>query len=408
MTDQGFTVRALSANDFDRFYDIIDAAFLQVSPRETREARRRMFVKRTSSFHGVFDGGRLVGTGGMPVRRLTVPGPTRIPVCAVTTIAVGLGDRGRGVLRALMRHQFDEMRRQDIGVAVLNATEAGIYGRFGYGLSSDRGEFLIPHKAAFRPGVDFGTDRVRDVTRNDAANPMRELYARAARERIGWLSRDEPDWMDVLLDDEFTRDDSSPMRFALHPDGFARFRTDGGWTDRSTPNWELDLLELCAVTPTAYAALWRYLLNISLVREISYDLAAADEALIHLLADPRVVSRRMMDMMFTRVVDIEKALPVRRYAADLRTVLAVTDSFCPWNAGVWRLEIIDGRAHVERCAERPEVELDVVDLGAIYLGGTTLTTLACAGRVNELREGAIAAIARSFAATMAPHCPEVF
>jgi sterol carrier protein len=55
-----------------------------------------------------------------------------------------------------------------------------------------------------------------------------------------------------------------------------------------------------------------------------------------------------------------------------------------------------------------ELALSVRELGAAYLGGTALRTLALAGRVRELREGALGATSTAFATDVAPWVPHGF
>ncbi|MGV2922381.1 sterol carrier protein domain-containing protein, partial [Streptomyces alfalfae] len=45
---------------------------------------------------------------------------------------------------------------------------------------------------------------------------------------------------------------------------------------------------------------------------------------------------------------------------------------------------------------RPDLRLSVAELGSVYLGGPTLASLAAAGRVEELRPGAVAAASVAF------------
>ena len=47
------------------------------------------------------------------------------------------------------------------------------------------------------------------------------------------------------------------------------------------------------------------------------------------------------------------------------------------------------------------------ELGAIYLGGTPVTALAAAGRIRELRPGALAEAATAFRSAVEPWCPEI-
>lgn len=103
------------------------------------------------------------------------------------------------------------------------------------------------------------------------------------------------------------------------------------------------------------------------------------------------------------------ALEARTYGAALDVVVEVEDAFCPWNAGRWRLTAgADGAARCVRTEEAAELALSVRELGSAYLGGVTLTSLAAAGRVRELRPGALARTSRAFAGDVAPWLPHGF
>ena len=88
----------------------------------------------------------------------------------------------------------------------------------------------------------------------------------------------------------------------------------------------------------------------------------------------------------------------------------MADGFAPWNAGRWRLRSAgQGRAtSCVRTGAPADLVLDVRELGAAYLGGATLAALAAAGRVAELREGALAQASRAFAWDVAPWLPHGF
>jgi predicted acetyltransferase len=63
---------------------------------------------------------------------------------------------------------------------------------------------------------------------------------------------------------------------------------------------------------------------------------------------------------------------------------------------------------VERTEGPADLELDVRDLAAVYLGGFSFARLALAGRVQELRAGALARADEMFRTERAPWCPEIF
>jgi predicted acetyltransferase len=150
--------------------------------------------------------------------------------------------------------------------------------------------------------------------------------------------------------------------------------------------------------------LWAFLLDQDLTRSVTWEMAPVDEPLWLMLTDPRALRRRVSDGLWVRVVDVAAALSARTYATSLDVVLEVADPFCPWNEGRYRLA---GGA-CEPTEAEPDVALDATALGAAYLGGTTLRELAEAGRVRELRPGALDRTSAAFRGAVAPWCPEMF
>jgi len=89
-------------------------------------------------------------------------------------------------------------------------------------------------------------------------------------------------------------------------------------------------------------------------------------------------------------------------------VIEVDDPFRP--AGEGRYAVDGGRdgATCARTSEAPDLALGVHDLGALYLGGVSATTLARAGRVDERRPGALRAADVFFSSPTAPWCNTPF
>jgi predicted acetyltransferase len=112
---------------------------------------------------------------------------------------------------------------------------------------------------------------------------------------------------------------------------------------------------------------------------------------------------RLYEGLWLRIVDVADALAGRSYNGDGSVVLDVRDEFCPWNAGRWRVG-----GGVERTDDEADLELDVADLGSVYLGAFTFSRLAAAERVRERREGALARADELFRTPRPPYCPEEF
>ncbi len=140
----------------------------------------------------------------------------------------------------------------------------------------------------------------------------------------------------------------------------------------------------------------------------------ADDPLLFQLADPRRARPQVSDGMWVRLVDLPRALASRAYSAPVDVVLEVTDSLLTANAGRWRLRAAGradgpgGATSCERTSDPADIALDVRDLGAAYLGGTRLGSLAAAGLVTELRPGTLGPLSAAMTWDPAPWCPTIF
>ncbi|MFE9746145.1 GNAT family N-acetyltransferase [Saccharothrix saharensis] len=399
------TLRTLTADDLAEFQRVVNSSFLSDSVEDQLERWRGLF--EPERHHAVFDGDELIGGGGIQSRQITLPGAGPQPVAAVTSVGVKPGHRRRGVLTRVMRAQLHGLHEEGReSIAALWASEAAIYPRFGYGLAAEFARLEVPRGAKFHPGVSIDGERVREVSRDEAMPAMKAVYEDLRPGRTGWLSRLDASWEHQFADTERDREGLSAYHYVLHPQGYAVYRIKHDWRERGPRN-ELHVREIAARTDEAYAALYRYLLDVDLVGELK-SYTASDDPVVHLLDDVRLALRGRSDSLWVRVVDVDRALTRRRYNSDVDAVLEVSDEFCPWNAGRWRFTVKDGAATVRRVDDAPDLKLDVQALGAAYLGGTRLAMLARAQRVSEVTEGALNAVSHALLGDREPHCPEVF
>ncbi|MFI7673797.1 GNAT family N-acetyltransferase [Actinophytocola sp. NPDC049390] len=404
--DDQLTIRTLTDADLPVFSEVLATAFLIDHSAEFLAAERSAFEPARS--HAVFDGETMIGTGQLLSRRIVVPGAEPVPVGAVTSIGVAPGHRRRGVLSRIMRGQLEFLHEAGEPLAILWASEGGIYGRFGYGLGTQHTQITVPRGTAFRRDVAVDPDPVRELPREQAVPIMRDLYDKLWPSRTGYLDRTtDGTWEYHLFDDAGRRGGQTAMRFAVHPQAYAVYRAKEDWQARG-PRARVTVHELTAATPAAYAAMVRYLLDMDLVGEVVLR-AGTDEPLVHMLADPRAALRTLFDALWVRVVDVDRALTARRYPVPVDLVLDVDDAVCPWNAGRWRLVAgPDGRAEVTRTDAPADLALDVAALGTVFFGGTRLATLAAAGRVREHSPGALATASLAFLHDDEPRCLEAF
>ncbi|MFF6779962.1 GNAT family N-acetyltransferase [Streptomyces sp. NPDC012510] len=410
-------LRPLREEDWNVWYDNLIRAFGGApEPAEERELWQALTPYDRSL--GVWDGEQCVGTAGAFDFRLTVPGGAVVPAAGVTMVGVAATHRRRGVLTSMMRRQLDDIRSWGESLAVLTASEPVIYGRFGYGIATHRIRADID-TTRVRLSVPPGTDdvRLRYADPAEVLDVCEGVYARRVTERPGMLER-RPGWERVgLLDTERHRDGASPLQCVVAErsdgDGFevvgyARFRIKPDWGPAGAEGVVL-LSTLEAVDPPAHAALWRFLFDIDLTSRVVAHRLAVDEPVLHLVSDIRRCGLRVQDDLHVRLVDVGAALRARTYQAPLDVVFEVEDAFCPWNEGRWRLTGDPKGATCERTADAADLSLSVRELGAAYLGGVSLASLAAAGRVRQLREGALAEASTGLLSSgLAPWLPHGF
>jgi predicted acetyltransferase len=298
-------------------------------------------------------------------------------------------------------------------LAVLTASEPAIYGRFGYGVGTHHTNVEV-ETTRVRLAVPPGTDdvRLRYVAPVDAIEACEAVYARKVAGRPGMLAR-VPGWERLwVLDPESERDGASPLQCVLAERdgevvGYARFRVKPDW-EISGPKGTVVVQDSESLDPAAHAAVWRFLFGIDLTSSLTARGRPLDEAWLHMVSDVRRCGLRVRDSLHVRLVDVGAALEARSYQAPVDVVFDVEDAFCPWNTGRWRLSGDPKGASCARTEDRADLALSVRELGAAYLGGVTLGALADAGRVRELRPGALAEASLAFASTVTPWLPHGF
>ncbi len=403
-------LRPFTADEFDAAFACLSEGFGE----DITDVEGDRMVFEPERTLGLWEGDRVVATSGIYTRDMTIPGAV-VPFAAVTLVSVAGTHRRQGVLTAMMRRQLREVHEaRTESIAALYASEAGIYGRFGYGLASYRGRLTgETYRLRLRPDVDTGTGRVYPVEEKDFRSAAIPLYDNLRRTAPGLLSRKGPWWDSLLIDPDKHRNGRTARRYLLHSDsdgtvsGYALYRRKPDWGETG-PDGTVFVIELLAAHPAARAALWLYLVSMDLAAHIAAPGAGREDPFRHMLTDPRAIAMAQDDALYVRLVEVGAALASRRYPATIDLILDVEDRFCPWNEGRWRLTGGPSYARCDRTDGDPDLALSVETLGAIYLGDTSLGTLAAAGRVREITPGALAAATTAFSWPVATFSPETF
>jgi predicted acetyltransferase len=406
-----YEIRPVEEERFAEFIAVAEATFGEESSEEgTRRFRAKTELDRTIA---AFDGDAIVGTTSSFAFEMTVPGG-ELPTGGVTIVAVLPTHRRRGILRAMMRLQLEDLHRRNEPLAILWASESNIYQRFGYGTAA-RGVFInvLKERTAFldpEPAVG----QVTLLNPDDALRIIPPVYDQVRARTPGMYRRDENWWREhSLYDHKDIREGMSPLYRAVWThegagQAYATYRVKPDWDDDAgAPMGVVWVRELHATSPMALREMWRYIFGIDLVTQIkAYN--QPDDPLFFMMAEPRRLQSQLEDGLWLRVVDVRGALEGRTYAADGALSFALRDELCPWNAGRFTLEVKSGEARLSEAAGEVDLELSARELGACYLGGTPLTALAGAGRVRENTPGAARRADLMFYSEVTPFCNEEF
>ena len=403
-------IRQPSPEDVRRFLETGAKAF-QEGLRDEDAERDERVLERGRMF-AAYDGATIVGTAADIELTLTIPGG-ELPAAGVTLVGVLPTHRRRGILSRLMRTEHDAIVARGEPLAILWASEEPIYGRYGYGMATVRMSIEAERDRMRFRGDPRPVGRVRLVDEAEAARVLPPIYERVRRERPGMFARTEAWWTEYRLPDpEHHRHGAGPRTFAVleldgADEGYARYRVKGDWQDGVTAS-TLRVIEAVTTSPLAERELWRYLFGVDLIQRIQTWGLPVDHPLFLAVTEPRRLRARPSDGLWLRIVDPERALGGRSYAADGAVSFDLADSFLPANAGVWRLDASGGEGRMSRAQVEPELQLDIADLASVYLGGFTFAQLARAGRVEELAAGAVERADDLFRTRVGPWCPEIF
>jgi predicted acetyltransferase len=351
-----------------------------------------------------------VATASAWIADLTIPGQRVIRSWAISTITVAPTHRRRGIARNLMEAELRTAAALGVPVAILTASEATIYERFGFAPAAMRADWTIDTLATKWTGP-IPDGKVQIVTREQGRDEGgHDILKRALLQTPGQMYFEGHLWNRLF--GLPGRGDPKEMRVVRYDDadgvqqGLAIYKVeDAGGFKPETVHVEY----LTTATDDAYSALWRYLLEIDLVGTVKAPLRSVDEPVRWQISNSRAASEDAVgDHLWLRVLDVKTTLEARHYNAPGTFVLELDDPL-GYAAGSWLLSVDDsGRSAVrklddsERFGDNHHLAMNVSTLGAIYLGATSISAMVRAGRIAQKTVGAAVAADAAFRSTVTP------
>lgn len=349
-----------------------------------------------------------VATYATMVNTMNVGGGRLLPTHLVTAVTVRPTHRRRGLLRRMITKDLAAAKSAGLAMAALTASEATIYGRFGFGAATFTRSVEIDTRERF--GIVAPVSGMVEVADPEVLLDIApQVFEQFHRRTTGSMGRQ--DAYRHRISGQWSEQKPEPdksVRTALHyddggeVDGYVSYKF-AGW---DTQPFTMKVIDLVAGTADAYLALWQYLGSIDLVERIKFPLAAMEDPLPWAMSDRRGYTvTGDEDVLWLRVLDPVKALEARGYKTDGTLTMRLADPL-GWVDGTYRLQVKGGEAAVETIGnqETADVELTVNALGSLYLGGVSALTLAAAGEIRPSGGESLKMLDDMFARPETPYC----
>jgi predicted acetyltransferase len=408
----GIEIRNAAPEEYEAAIDVISTGFLE-RPDLRAVAESVADAWEPQRTWVAFDGGRACGTFRSTPTRITVPGGAELPAAAVSAVTVLPSHRRRGILTAMAAREHVALVERGECVGLLYASEYPIYGRFGYAPGTRTADWVITTRATRMRGEPAGSVELAtpDASTKEILKSVFEAWrprqaGEISRRDVGWDSRlglrEEPwgeRWKGWVL---LHRDGASVV------DGYARYKAIPKWEGHG-PQAVVEVQELVALTPDAYAGLVRFLLELDLVATVKLEGRRESERVRWLLTNARAARPvDAGDALWVRLFDVRRALEARTYERVASLVLEVVDDEAWGGTRRLHLDATPGGATCRPTDRSPDLTLPVAALGGAYLGGTRLRDLVLATGADEHRPGALAEADALLRTAEEPWCSTFF
>jgi predicted acetyltransferase len=334
-----------------------------------------------------------------------------IPVAGVTSVGTMPIFRRRGYLRRITSTHFNYLHESgEYSIAILLASLAAIYQRYGYAIVSTRNMYNVEPRY-----LEFAVDqpvpgKLRELG-DDEFGLLVELYRRFRADRTGYIHRGRAMWEAGVLNPPPAGSQLLKVVYeeAGEPLGYVIYvlaPLPGGSPDQ--PRQRLVIRDLVWLSPSAYWAIWQHFAAMDLVNNIVWQWVPSDDPLPHLLREPRMLRLTAQDGILARIVDVARAFPQLRFLGEGNLTFEVMDDLCPWNRGRWQVEVTAEGTAITRTKEEPQLTLPISTLAMLVFGQISATEAARMGRLAVQEESALPVWDGVMCASYRPFCADLF
>lgn len=334
------------------------------------------------------------------------------PVAGVSMVGTLPVYRKMGCLRKVHERHFDLLHEEGKRpISILFASQAAIYQRYGYAIVSTQNSYdIAPYDIQFREKKQINPKGKLVQLRDKNIEILDNIYREFTLLGTGYLIRDRFKWETGKLappvapggvQDQIIYEEAGVAR------GYVIYNVDpclssAGFGQRVT------IREMAWLSISAYYGIWNYFTNMHLAQDIIWMHVPPDDPMPHLLLEPRKLNIKSGNGFLARIVDVEKAIPLRGYNEDGELVIEIVDdAICPWNNGTWHMIVSDGKASIKKTKKGPEVSMNANTLAMILFGQLSTTSASRMGIIDVKKKNVLIRYDRLLRTAYMPFCGDI-
>lgn len=330
----------------------------------------------------------------------------------ITTVTVRPSYKRRGIMRAMMELNLQQIADLGAALALLTASDARLYGRFGFqNVIPEASITLDPKRFQLKSAAlsQIETYKVDWVLRENLFDQVERISHQAHLHHRGSTLRDRGFAMEHFEDAESGKYDAKYRGLICYdasgePTGYAVF----SFADEGS---KIDVRDMDAINAEAELALWNHLASIEWVSEIKFGNFFPSSPLRLALEDLRAVKiTSLHDLLWARVLDVEACFGARSYSFGARQCgLSATfrvDDPLGYTQGIYCLAVDTEGASVERLDDDAPSDATVSPnvLAELLYSSSSVANLCAAGMIKGLSD----TDAQRWESLFAPATPATF
>lgn len=345
-------IRKLTKADFEEIYALSEFAFQYQLSKEEREKKQK-----EASIHEIWG---WIEEGNLAAKLHIIPlecyiGGRKFKMGGVNAVATWPEYRRKGMVKHLLHHALQEMKRNNQTVSFLHPFSFGFYRKYGWELAFTNKEYSIPMNILKE--VDWRAGGyVKRIQEEHSF--LQSIYEKYAIRYNGTLVRNEHWWKYRVLKDEFQ------LAASFSDTGVAN-----GYLIYQVKNDTFFVKEIAYHSMEAQRTLFQFISNHDSMAD-KVELTVPENDLLYLFMETPSFKQEIKPYFMARIVDVESFLSSYPFDySNWKTFsIAVEDRFMKENEGIYRISSEKGVQKMRKEDSEQKISCSIQVLSMVLLG----------------------------------------